>query len=303
MVFLDLTLLWIPATLLAAGLQTARNAMQHSLTEALGTVGATQVRFLYGFPFALVFLAVVLLATGERVPATTGRFWAFVIAGALTQILATGLMLAAMRVRSFASTIAFTKTEPVQVAIFGAVLLGDHVPPLAAAAIVIATAGVVILSWKSQGAGDGSVMPALVGIASGAFFGMAAIGYRGAILALPDGGFLVRATTTLAWGLAIQTAILLVWMALFDRTALIGSLRIWRSSFLAGFLGAFASQFWFLGFALTAAANVRTLALAEVIFAAAVSRRLFAQSTSRREVAGMALIVLGVALLLATAPT
>ena len=36
---------------------------------------------------------------------------------------------------------------------------------------------------------------------------------------------------------------------------------------LAGFMGAFASQFWFLAFALTAAANVRTLALVEVLFA------------------------------------
>ena len=49
-------LLWIPFTLLAAAGQTARNAMQRELTAALGTVGATHVRFLFGFPFAIVFL-------------------------------------------------------------------------------------------------------------------------------------------------------------------------------------------------------------------------------------------------------
>jgi drug/metabolite transporter (DMT)-like permease len=66
----------------------------------------------------------------------------------------------------------------------------------------------------------------------------------------------------------------------------------------AGFMGAFASQFWFLGFSLTAAANVRTLGLVEVLFAQAVSRRVFGQRVSARETAGMALVIAGVALLL-----
>ena len=66
----------------------------------------------------------------------------------------------------------------------------------------------------------------------------------------------------------------------------------------AGFLGAFASQFWFIGFSLTSAANVRTLALVEVIFAQAVSRYVFHQSVSRRQLIGMAVIMAGVALLL-----
>ncbi len=69
-----------------------------------------------------------------------------------------------------------------------------------------------------------------------------------------------------------------------------------------GFLGAFASQFWFLGFALTSAANVRTLALVEVIFATAVSRYGFKQPVSTRQIIGMAVIVLGVGLLLRLQP-
>jgi drug/metabolite transporter (DMT)-like permease len=76
------------------------------------------------------------------------------------------------------------------------------------------------------------------------------------------------------------------------------SFRAWKPSLFAGFMGAFASQFWFIGFALTSAANVRTLALVEVLFAQAVSRRLFDQSTTPREYAGMGLIVIGVILLL-----
>jgi drug/metabolite transporter (DMT)-like permease len=297
---MDVSLLWIPATLAASAAQTARNATQRRLTETLGTVGATQVRFLYGLPFAALFLVLVLALSGERLPIPGPGFYGFILMGATTQILATALMLAAMRERSFSVVTATTKTEPVHIAVFGLVVLGDPVTPLAAVAILVATSGVILMSFKSglSELGRAGLRPILLGVVAGAFFGLAATGFRGAILSLASGGFLVRATTTLVCGLILQTAILVAWLLAFNRPALIGSLREWRSSLFAGFLGALASQFWFLGFALTAAANVRTLALVEVLMAQAVSHRLFDQVTSPRELAGMALIIGGVAMLL-----
>ena len=50
--------LWVWAAVLGAIAQTGRNATQASLTTALGTVGATQVRFLFGLPFAVLFIFV-----------------------------------------------------------------------------------------------------------------------------------------------------------------------------------------------------------------------------------------------------
>lgn len=297
---MDLALLWIPVTVAAAAAQTARNATQRRLTETIGTVGATQVRFLYGFPFALLFLAAVGSATGEPVPGWDGSFLVPVLAGAVTQILATAFMLAAMRERSFSVVTAYIKTEPVQVAVFGLVLLGDPLTVPAATAIVIATIGVVVLSSK-PGASltSAGLRPVLLGVAAGALFALSAVSFRAAILALDHGSFLIRATTTLAWSLGTQTALLLIWLGIFDRPALLGSFGAWRSSLAAGFLGALASQFWFVGFSLTSAANVRTLALVEVLMAQAVAHRLLSQETTRRELAGMGLVVAGVALLLA----
>jgi len=295
----SVALLWIPATLLAAAAQTARNAMQRSLTETLGTVGASQVRFLYGFPFALLLLALVAAVPGWSVPGPTSTFLAFTGAGAITQILATVLMLAAMRERSFAVTTAYIKTEPVLVAVFGVAVLGDHVTGLGALAVVVATAGVVLMAVKPGAAASlASLKPAGLGIAAGGFFALSAVAFRGAILSLPDGSFVMRATTTLAWSLGLQSAMLVVWLGLFDRPALSKSFAAWRPSLFAGLMGALASQFWFIGFSLTSAANVRTLALVEVVLAQGVSRKLFQQGTSRRELVGMALIVTGVGLLL-----
>jgi drug/metabolite transporter (DMT)-like permease len=292
--------LWIPATVAAAAAQTARNATQRQLTEILGTAGATQVRFLYGLPFALVFLMLVLWLTGEPLPAPDGAFMRFVVAGAVTQIMATAGGGAAMRERSFSLVTAYTKTEPVQVAVFGLAVLGDPLTLATAAAIAIATAGVVMTSLKSGAASAAAAgaRPVLLGIVSGGFFALAAISFRGATLALASGSFLTRATTTLAWGLALQTALLIAWLVLFNRAALTGSFRHWRSSLAAGFLGALASQFWFIGFALTSAANVRTLGLVEVPFAYGVSYVVFGHRATRREVIGIALVVAGVALLL-----
>ncbi|TDR89560.1 EamA family transporter [Enterovirga rhinocerotis] len=301
---MDITFLWVPVTLIAAAGQVARNAMQRRLTETIGTVGATQVRFLYGFPFALVFLACILLATGESLPGPGAGFAGFLVLGAVSQILATAMMLAAMRDRSFSVVTALIKTEAIQIAVFGFLVLGDRLSLPGILAVGIASAGVVAMSWSKRTAGEalqGGLKPIALGIVSGGLFALSAVGYRGAILALDSGSFLVRASTTLSCALALQTAILLVWLLAFDRAAMMGSLREWRSSLLAGFTGAAASQFWFIGFALTAAANVRTLALVEVLMAQAVSRKLLHQDTSRREIAGMAMIVVGVLLLLVSA--
>jgi drug/metabolite transporter (DMT)-like permease len=293
-------MLWIPATLAAATLQTARNAMQSTLTAALGTLGATQVRFVFGWPFAAAFLALTCFVGGTAVPAPTPSFLAYTVGGALAQIGGTALLLAAMHARSFAVATALSKTEALQVAVFGVLLLGERLTPLRGAAVALATSGVLLMTVR-VGATTVELKTALCGIASGGLFALASVGFRGAILALGDDAYYLRAATALTWALGLQSVLLGAWMAAFDRRALVGSFKLWRQSLLAGLLGASASELWFLAFSLTAAANVRTLALVEVLMAQAVSHRLLSEGTSRRELLGMALIVAGVALLLWTA--
>jgi drug/metabolite transporter (DMT)-like permease len=292
----DSSWLWALFTVIAAASQTVRNATQRELTATLGTVGATHVRFLFGFPFALVFLAVVLFASGEALPRPAVVFWAWVLDGALAQIAATALMLAAMNDRSFVVVYAYIKTEPVQVALFGLVLLGDAVTLPMAVAILVATAGVVLMGLR-PGA-SGGLRPTLLGLGAGAMFGLSAIGFRGAILSLGLPNYLMAATFTMVIGLFIQVVLLSIYLWLRNPSVMHAIVRAWKPSMLAGFLGAFASQFWFLAFALATAASVRTLALVEVLFAQAISRFVFKQSTTPREACGIVMIVLGVALLI-----
>lgn len=291
-------MLWAVFTIIAAAAQTARNAMQRQLTPVLGTVGATHVRFLFGFPFALLSLAGVMLVSHAGLPHPPLEYWAWVSVGFLTQIAATALMLAAMNDRSFVVTIAYTKTEPVQVAVFGFLLLGDKVTPMLALAIVIATAGVVVMSLKPGAVQSGGWRPTLLGLVSGGAFGLSAIGYRGAILSLHLDNFVLAATFTLAVGLVAQSILLSAYLALRDPAVLKAIFKDWRQALFAGFMGALASQFWYLGFAITTAAAVRTLALVEVLFAQGISKFVFKQPTNARELIGIAMIVVGVVLLI-----
>ena len=299
---------WAVFTVIAAFAQTLRNAMQRELTGGLGTVGATHVRFLFGFPFALVFLAVLLAATGAPLPRPGASFWPWVIAGAFTQMLATALMLAAMAGRSFVVTIAYIKTEPIQVAIFGLIFLGDAVTWPMMLAICVATAGVIVMSIPHPtlprlrgrvGWGlVGGMQPTLFGLASGGTLALSVIGFRGAILDLHLANYVMAATFTLVVGLAVQAVTLSLYLWLRRPHVMFALARAWKPSLFAGFMGALASQFWFLAFALATAASVRTLALVEVLFAQLVARFAFGQRTTAREAVGMVLVVAGVVLLI-----
>ena len=139
----------------------------------------------------------------------------------------------------------------------------------------------------------------MLGLGAAAVFALSAVGFRGAIITVPGVSFVTAASYTLVFGLFVQTLILSIYLLLRAPDVLKAILGLWRPSMFAGFMGAFSSQFWFLAFALTAAANVRTLALIEVLFAQAVAYYSFKQPLSARELSGIVLIVAGVALLVA----
>ncbi len=290
--------LWIPATLMAAGAQTARNAMQRHLTEALGTVGATHVRFLYGFPFAVALFAAGCAFAGHLPPLPDTDTVAWIATGALTQVLATAAMLAAMRTQSFALAVAYTKTEPVQVAVFAMFVLAEPVTLTSAAAIVIACAGVIAMSGNPWRAGGHDWRATALGILAGGLFALSAVFYRGGILKSGEPVFWLAALTALVLALGLQAAALTAYLAVTDRPALRRVLAAWRPSLFAGAMGALASAGWFTAFSLATAAAVRTLGLIEVLFSFAVGRRLFKQTVKPNELAGLVLVLAGVAILI-----
>ncbi|MDE2607504.1 MAG: DMT family transporter [Burkholderiales bacterium] len=295
--------LWIPIVLWAALAQTARNAAQRSLVARAGTLGATLARFLYGLPFAAAWVLLLhrLPQTAAALPAFHRAYFAWLALGALGQLAATAFLLAAMKQRNFVVGVAYSKTDALQVALFGSLFLGE-LPGLGTLlAIVLATAGVVLLSLPHQGAAVAGrawrSAAAWYGLASGAGFALSAVGYRGAALQLPG----TSAWLAGAWGVllaqGLQTLLLGGWLAWRARAALRATVAAWRLSAVAGAAGALASIGWFTAFALTTAANVRTLGMVEVVFSYLVSRRLLREKLVPAEQGGLALVVAGLLVL------
>lgn len=285
--------MWIPITVFAALAQTIRNAAQRHLTAQLGTLGATLVRFLYGVPFAALWLAAVVSWRPGYFPPVDAAFAAWLFAGAVGQIAAMALLLKVMQERNFALGVAYSKTEVLQVALFGLLFLGDPVSWGTGAAVALGTGGVFLVSggwragWDARTAG--------LGVACGGLFAISTVGYRGAELAMGEGPFLVRAAVTLLAAQVLQTALLAGWLLARQAAVVVAVLRAWRVSLVAGLMGAAASAGWFTAFAIEPVAHVRTLGLVELVFSYAVSRRLFRERLAPMEMAGMGLLALGVA--------
>jgi len=292
--------LWIPFTLGASSAQVVRNGLQSNLTAKIGTLGATQVRFVFGLPFAIVFLVAWILVTDEAVPLPGREALAWSILGGLSQIGATALMLVVMDRRAFGVAYSYIKAEPVIVALLGVAILGDHLPVAGWIAVFVVTFGVLVSSVRLSELSGLLMERGMIatGVAAGGLFGLAAIAFRAAIWELPEGGFVMRSLTILVLSLFVQSLVLGLWLAARDREAFKGSLREWRHSAGAGFLGALASACWFMAFSLTAAANVRTLGLVEIPLAALLSGKLTGKQVARHEVVGMSLVMAGVALLI-----
>jgi drug/metabolite transporter (DMT)-like permease len=309
---------WVLLTLVAVAAQTARNTLQRSLVAQVGTVGATHVRFMFGLPFALVFLALIGLATQHQATASlsaafashNAKFWLALISGAIFQILATAFMLSAMEKQSFVVVTAIVKMEPLLVALFGVLIIGDHLSLSAWTAIAIATGGVLLFSWPKSikgvtfiGSGAGlrsALLPALLpGLISASCFAISVTGFRGAVVGLDiQTPFYVRAILVLALGQVIQTCLLSLWLRLREPGRLSQLLGAWKPSLIAGFFGATASAFWYMAFGVETAAKVRTLGLIEILFALVVSRQIFKQQTTALQLLGLGFLCLGLGWLL-----
>ena len=297
--------LWIPITIAAAFLQNLRSAAQKHLKAVMGTTGATFVRFGFGFPFALAFVAVLHWFVGYDLPALNASFFGWAALGALGQIAATFLLIHLFSFRNFAVGTAYSRTEPAQAALFALLFLGERASLGAVAAIAISVVGVMLISVAHVAVSPRSMLAstfsrnALIGLASGTAFGISAVAYRAASLALGGPNFLMQAATTLAFVICFQMAIMLAWMIWKDRAEIGRIAKAWKPALFTGFVGATASLGWFTAMTLQQAAVVKSLAQIEMLFTFAATVFFFKEKINRLELAGCALIVGGILVLLA----
>ena len=296
--------LWVPVTIAAAFFQNLRSALQKHLKGRLSTSAATYARFLYAWPLALAYVVLLSHGAGLPVPAPTVEFASWCVIGGGAQIVATGLLVGLFSHRNFAVGTAFSKTETVQTAIVGLVLLGDPLTWSATAAILVSLVGVLAISVAKTEmtartlASSLTERPALMGLASGGLFGVAAVSYRAASTSLGGEGFLMQAAFTLACVLSFQAVVMGVYLVLREPGAFTAVIASWRVSAWTGLAGMLASAGWFTAMTLQSAAYVRALGQIELLFTFAASHLFFGERSNRVEVMGIILVVGGILILL-----
>lgn len=296
---------WAAITLVAALFQTWRTALQQRLRGRLSVGTAGLVRYLYAIPVGAAMLLTWCLATGSVPPAPTGLFLLGCAVAGLAQVLGTSLLIMAFGYRNFAVGTAYSKTDAMQAAIVGALAFNETLSPLAWCGIAVGGLGVLVLSLAGRGLrpadlAAATLQPAaLCGLGAGTGFAVAGLGIRFAVGELNEPDRIVAALFALVLTNSMQTAMQGGWMAWREPAGLRAAFTQWRSAAWVGVLSAGGSACWFAAFALAPVALVRTLGQVEMVITLLFSRFYLKETPKRADIAGFALIVIGVVLVLA----
>lgn len=295
--------LWIPITVAAAFFQNLRSALQKHIKGRLSTLGAAYARFLYAWPFALLYVWGLHDLGGLALPDYNLRFLLFCALGGISQILFTVVLLWLFSFRNFAVGTTFSKLEVVAIAALGALILGDGLTLVAALAIALSAVGVIVLSLDQTSLTVRTLLfglkekSTLIGLLSAALLGASVVFFRGAALALDHDNVAMAAAYTLAVSLVIQTVIMGLFI-LWREPGQVGKvLANWRWAGAVGVAGVLGSICWFTAFTLQNAAYVRAVGQIELVFTFLSSVFLFREKVSRLEVTGILLVVTAILLI------
>lgn len=296
--------IWAIIAGLAAFAQTARNAGQKHLSASMSAWSASWVRFLFGLPFALGYLAYAVGRRDLPAPDLHVEFFVWCAGTAVAQILATVLLVKLFGLRNFAVGSTYARTETIPTAVLGASLFGESIDAAGWTAILIGAAGVMLISLARQGVGVASLMASAfnraagIGLLSGLFFALASLFLRQASLSLGDADVMTTAAMTLVAVIAIQTVALGAYIAAARPYEIAAIGRAWKAALFVGFTSALGSAGWFTAMTIERASYVKAVGQVEFVLAIAVSIIVFKERPSLREMIGMSLVAIGIVVLL-----
>ena len=295
---------WIPIVLVAAALQTARNAGQKHLSSRVSPWLAAWVRFGFGLPIAFIYLVLVLAWFNLPFPPLTGPFLVPALLASVMQIAGTVFLIRLFRLRNFAIGSTFVRTEAIIAAVLGSVVFAESIDLWGWLAIVISVTGVVLISVVRSTIPRqlplGSIFnpSAGLGLLAGLGFALASFFIREASLSFADDNFVYTAAVTFIVVIGLQTLMLGLFIGVFERREFGKLIGVWQPSLFVGVASALGSIGWFTAMTIQRVSFVKALAQVEFIFALFVSIVVFKERPTRVEILGMVLIAAGIVVLL-----
>ena len=293
--------IWIPITIIAAFSQNLRSIFQKKLQENLSNIGATYVRFAYGLPFVIIYFFIVNNFSEDylSINEINLEFMLYCTIGGVSQIIATFLLLKIFVTSNFAVGTVYSKTEPIQAAFFGFILLNEIITLIGFLGILIGLVGIIITAFskinKTYSFFSSTV---LLGLLSGTLFGLSAVMFRGASHSLYTYNFLLSSAFTLLIAISIQTIILTFYIYFTDIKQFYLIVVNWKQSVIVGLFGAVASLCWFYAMSIQNVAYVRALGQIELIFTIFASIFYFKEKFKFAELLGIVITLIGILIIL-----
>ena len=293
--------IWIPITIFAAFSQNLRSIYQKKLQKNISNISSTYTRFLFGLPFVFIYFLFLYNYSNTTflVSNINLQFIFYCLIGGISQIIATFLLLKIFMTNNFSVATAYSKTEPIQAAFFGFILLSDPISFIGFIGILIGLIGIMITSIKKVNLSISFFnLSVFYGLLSGSLFGLAAVLFRGASHSLFSIDYILTSSFTLLIAIGIQTLILTIYILIKDIKQFYLLYLNWKDSLIVGFFGAFASICWFYDMSVQKVAYVRALGQIELIFTILASIFYFKEKIIKTEILGILITLTGILIIL-----
>jgi len=280
-------------------MQAVRTAGQKTLSANITPMSATLVRYVFGLPFILIYLAVLTGPTlADKLNDALSQV-EFLIPAALAgiaQIIATVLLILSFRFRNFMVGTSFAKTESIQTALLGTLFFAAPLTLGGWVAVVLGVVGVWLLAMPNRNE-PWNVAAIGAGLAAGAFFALTSLWVRQAALTLGH-EVMVSAAITLLLIVTFQALVCVAYTALVTPVEFKKIATHWPLAVFVGLTSALGSVGWFTAMTWQNPALVKSLGQIEMLVTAVLTLRFFREKISAAEWLGVAAIVASVVLLL-----
>ncbi|AYO54349.1 DMT family transporter [Acinetobacter wuhouensis] len=293
-----MTSIWILFTLMAAFMQAWRNAFQKQLSQSVDVYGVTLARFIFGFPFAILYISLLyhFQPIQTQVKFTT-YFWIYIVIAGLSQIAATALMVQLFKQKNYAIGVGLAKSEAIFAAIIATTLLSDHLTAYGWFGVGLGGLAVFLLS-KGKNKEPISLSTLAIGMGSGLCFAITSLLVREASLELTNLPYIHRASWVLLSIIGFQCIGMLVYLILFSRKTLIAMWRKIGLTFKVSVCSFLASLGWFTAMSMQSVAIVKTLGQIEILFSLLISMYFFKEKLAKTEHLGLVLVVIAAILVI-----
>ena len=293
--------IWIPITIFAAFSQNIRSIYQKKLQKNMSNISSTYTRFLFGLPFVLIYFLFLYNFSNSKflVSNINITFLLYCLIGGISQIIATFLLLKIFKTNNFSVATSYSKTEPIQAAFFGFILLSDPISFIGLIGIIVGLIGIMITSIKKNDLRINFFnLSVFYGLLSGSLFGLSAVLFRGASHSLFSIDYMLTSSFTLLIAIGIQTLILTIYILLKDIKQFYLLYFSLKDGLIVGFFGAFASICWFYAMSVQNVAYVRALGQIELIFTILASILYFKEKIIASEILGVLITLIGILIIL-----